>query len=75
MASSILRIIIGLALVVAALSAHSKYSTQISAGGDVRIFGISAGSTGWLVPAFLVVGAIGLLFVILGIVRILKSRR
>ena len=75
MASSLFRIVIGLALIVFAIALYSKNSAQIAAGGQVRIFGVSAGSTGWLSVAFVVIGLIGVLFVILGIVGFLKQRQ
>jgi hypothetical protein len=74
--SSILRIITGLALIAIAIVVYSKNSAQIAAGGQVRIFGMSAGTAGWpLTVGFMAVGLVGLLFVILGIVGFLKNRQ
>ncbi len=75
MASSIFRIVVGLAVIVFAIAVYSKNSAQIAAGGEVRLFGVAAGSTGWLSAAFVVAGLIGVLLVILGVMGILKNRR
>ncbi len=73
--SSVIRIIIGIAIVAAVIVIYSKNSAQIAAGGQVRIFGISVGGAGWLIPAFIVVGAIGLVFAAAGVVGLLRNRK
>ena len=76
MFSSLLRIIIGLALIVMTIAVYSKNSAQIAAGGQVRIFGMSTGTAGWpLTVGFIVAGLVGLLFVILGVSGFLKNRQ
>lgn len=73
--TSIVRIIVGLALMIGVAVVYSKNTAQIAAGGQVRIFGISAGNSGWLIPAFIIVGLVGMIFVIVGIAGILKNRK
>ena len=73
--SSILRVIVGLALIIGMFVIYEKNTARIAAGGQVRIFGMSAGNAGWLIPAFIIVGLVGLVFVTAGIVGLLKNRK
>jgi hypothetical protein len=73
--SSIIRIVVGVALLVGGLMVYRNHSAQIAVGGQVRIFGLPAGETGWLVPAFIVAAIIGLVFIGAGIAGLVRNRK
>lgn len=73
MASQMLRIIVGLALVVTAVIMFNRDRDRISQGGAVTVLGRDAGTTSWIPAAYAGVGIVGGLMVALGARGLLRG--
>ncbi len=72
--ASLVRIVLGLGLIAAVSISYSKHSAAIAAGSPVSIYGLPTSDSGWLIPAFIGIGAVGLVFIIIGFKGLLQSR-
>lgn len=70
--TSLIRIIIGLGLIIAVYLSHAKHSAAIAAGSPVSVYGLPTTDSGWLTPAFIGIGIVGLLFILIGLKGLLR---
>lgn len=74
--SSLIRLILGLAIVVFTYMTYQRTFSGVSQGGKITLFGQeTAASPGLLTVGFAIVGGIGGVLILLGIVGCLRSRK
>jgi hypothetical protein len=73
--SSVLRIVVGLALIVLAFTSYRRNSAHVEAGEPLQLFGMTTGAAPWQITLmFAVIGLIGLWLIARGVWPWLKGR-
>jgi|JI10StandDraft_1071094.scaffolds.fasta_scaffold1545603_1 hypothetical protein len=76
LATSIVRIALGIIVLILTYSTHARVAEDIKAGKQAMIYGIQTSATvGQLNLGFLAVGIVGLAFLVLGVMGLLKARQ
>ncbi len=70
--ASIVRILIGLGMIIGVTVSYLKHKAAIAAGSAVSVFGLPAGNSEWLIPAFIGIGAVGLVFLLVGLKGLMR---
>jgi len=73
MASQLIRIVVGLALVVTAIILFNRNRTRIGEGGAVTVYGMEAGTTSMMPVVYAGVGIVGGLILAAGVRGLLRG--